>query len=49
VGSKGAEEIAVAGAGFEDEAGGVEVLDEAARQPRGCLDIIVADVIAIGL
>lgn len=49
MGAQGFEEVAVAGAGFEEEAGGLEVLHEPAGERRGRLDIIVADVVAVRL
>ena len=42
-------EVAVAGTGFEEVACGLEVFDQASRERRGRLDIVVADVIAVGL
>lgn len=47
--TEGTEEIAVAGTGFEDAAGGTKVGDEPTRQLRGSLDIVVAGVITVGL
>ncbi len=47
--AEGAEECAVAGAGLEDAAGGLKMVDEAPCQLRRRLDIVVADIVAIGL
>lgn len=47
--AEGFEEGAVAGAGFEDAAGGLKMVDEAPRQLRGRLDIVVTDIVAIWL
>ena len=47
--SQGAEEVAVATAGLEDAAGGPEVRHKPPRQLRRRLDVVVADVVAVGL
>lgn len=47
--AEGFEKVAVAGAGFEEVTAGVEVLDEAAGERGRRLDVVVADVVAVGL